>query len=318
VPVCCRCISLSVLINVAMVIIMDTILSQVTATMNDVDSSLRSDPSARAQHALDLLAKIFSEAGWQVRHPASDARAPHADLIARRGPASYAIEVKAGPEDRIDRLVPLWSQACLQASRVAGNHAPLAVVAAPRVAPKAAEQVLKFASEYAPDAAVGIIDFGGLRVFRGPHLEGMDSHESQPFFDRRSMASDSANLFSDLNQWMLKVLLAPSIPDKLLAAPRGRYQHLRGAGVAMAIGILARLVDVEGMVRVLDERHAQARADETRDQFLDERGLAAAGPTCKAEHLHAKSIFAPASASTTANSRRMNGLVKRRLPYSAR
>src|SRR6185503_13154473 len=36
----------------------------------------------------------------------------------------------------------------------------------------------------------------------------------------------------------------------------------------------------------LDERHAQPSADEARNQLLDERGLAAARPTGKAEDLH--------------------------------
>lgn len=224
--------------------------------MNDVQVRPRSDPGARAQRALDLLGKVFSEAGWQVRYPAPSARAPRADLIVRRGPASYAIEVKAAPEGRMDRLVPLWSQACLEASHVAGdNHAPLAVVAAPRVSSKAAEQILKFASEYAPDAAVGIIDFGGLRVFRGSHLEGMDSYESQASLDYRSRASDSANLFSDLNQWMLKVLLAPALPDKLLAAPRGGYRNASQLARAAKVSVMSayrllQLLEREGFLDV--------------------------------------------------------------------
>ncbi|MEP7344209.1 MAG: RpiR family transcriptional regulator, partial [Gemmatimonadaceae bacterium] len=44
-------------------------------------------------------------------------------------------------------------------------------------------------------------------------------------------------MFSDLNQWMLKVLLAPEIPNALLSAPRGRYstasQLARAANVSM-------------------------------------------------------------------------------------
>src|SRR3954451_20872585 len=69
-------------------------------------------------------------------------------------------------------------------------------------------------------------------------------------------------------------------------APRRSDEDLRAAGVAMAIRVLARLVDVERVVGVLDERHAQPSADEARDQLLDERGLAAARPTGKAEDLH--------------------------------
>jgi hypothetical protein len=33
------------------------------------------------------------------------------------------------------------------------------------------------------------------------------------------------HLFSDLNQWMLKVILAPELPEELLSAPRARYQN---------------------------------------------------------------------------------------------
>jgi hypothetical protein len=56
--------------------------------------------------------------------------------------------------------------------------------------------------------------------------------------------------------------------------------------MAVAVGILAGMVDVEGVVRVLDQRHAQPMAHEARDQLLDQRGLAAAGPAGKTEGFH--------------------------------
>src|SRR5688572_32988796 len=77
------------------------------------------------------------------------------------------------------------------------------------------------------------------------------------------------------------------------------------------------MVDVEGVVRVLDQRHAQSVLHEARDQLLDKRGLAAPRPASEAEGLHTEIIFTPASASTTASTRRTRGLAKRRLPYSA-
>ena len=88
----------------------------------------------------------------------------------------YAVEIKAAAEGHSDRLVPLLAQAVLQAQRVAGqNAAPLAIVAAPKIPRRAAEHVLRFAEEYAPDIAVGIVDFEGLRIFRGPRLEQFDA-----------------------------------------------------------------------------------------------------------------------------------------------
>jgi hypothetical protein len=41
---------------------------------------------------------------------------------------------------------------------------------------------------------------------------------------RRSVP-ESGQLFSDLNQRMLKVLLAPELPEGLLSAPRGQYRN---------------------------------------------------------------------------------------------
>src|SRR5260370_35143020 len=96
-------------------------------------------------------------------------------MIVRRPGVVYGVEVKAAVEGRGDRLVPLFAQAVLQSLRGAGKSAaPLAVVAAPKISQSAAEQVLEFAEHYAPDAAAGVIDSAGRRLFRGPHLEALN------------------------------------------------------------------------------------------------------------------------------------------------
>ena len=204
------------------------------------DSSPKSDVMRRQADAEELLGEAFKQAGWRVsRHPAG--RPGHRpDFVVRRPGASYAVELKVGAEGRSDRLIPLWSQACLQAARAAGEHAPLAVVAAPHIASRVAEHVLKFAEQYAPDAAAGVIDFAGFRLFRGPHLEPLNADAApKPPLDSR-VPKEQQNLFSDLNQWMLKVLLAPELPDALLSAPRGRYgnasQLARAANVSVMSG----------------------------------------------------------------------------------
>src|SRR5690606_20820140 len=70
-------------------------------------------------------------------------------------------------------------------------------------------------------------------------------------------------------------------------APGRSHQHLGTAGMAVAEGILARLVDIEGVVRVFDQRHFQVLLHEQRNQFFDQRGFAAAGISGKAENFHA-------------------------------
>jgi hypothetical protein len=198
----------------------------------------RSDADQRSRQVEAEVAKLFEKAGWRViRQPVSrDAHRP--DLLVSRKGVSYAVEIKAGTEGRSDRLIPLWSQACLQASHVAGNHAPLAVIAAPKIAPRVAEQILKFAEEYAPDAAAGVIDFGGLCLFRGPHLEELNA-ELSLLARPSSRSPEQGQLFSDLNQWMLKVLLAPELPDELLGGPRGRYRNASQLARAANVSVMS-------------------------------------------------------------------------------
>ncbi|MNV53763.1 hypothetical protein D3C71_1459220 [compost metagenome] len=62
--------------------------------------------------------------------------------------------------------------------------------------------------------------------------------------------------------------------------------HLERPGFAVAIGVLARMVDVKAMVRMLDHRHAQPPQPQLGDQLLDQRGLATARKAGKTDNLH--------------------------------
>jgi len=208
----------------------------------------KSDASQRGRSAESLLAALFEKAGWHVRlHPDGDAGC---DLVVRRKGTEYAVQVKAAAEGRADRLVPLFAQAVLQSSRAAGEKAaPLAVVAAPRISPRAAEQVMKFAERYAPDAGAGVIDFEGLAMFRGAHLDQMDERgKALPLSVRRSMP-ESGQFFSDLNQWMLKVLLARELPEALLSAPRGQYHNASQLARAANVSVMSAFRFVQQLQR---------------------------------------------------------------------
>jgi hypothetical protein len=136
--------------------------------------------------------------------------------------------------------VPLFAQAVLQAAHGASQKAaPLAVVAAPRVSRRAAEQVMAFAQRYAPDAAAGVIDFEGFAMFRGPDLEKLNAERKELPLSVRQSVPDSGALFSDLNQWMLKVLLAPELPGALLSAPRGRYRNASQLARAANVSVMS-------------------------------------------------------------------------------
>src|SRR5215208_4230157 len=194
--------------------------------MKNPDKLMISPATERGQRAEGLLAEIFEKAGWRVERQPKRQRS-ELDMIVRRSDGVvYAVEVKAAVEGRADRLLPLFSQAVLQSLHGAGQKAaPLAVVAAPKISQGAAKQILEFAERYAPDAAAGVIDFEGLRLFRGPHLEGLNAEAPRKSSIASKSPRVSGHLFSDLNQWMLKVLLASEIPENLLSAPRGQYRN---------------------------------------------------------------------------------------------
>lgn len=200
----------------------------------------RATAAERGRHAAAILAALFRRSGWKVVREPSVPTRPRPDLLISRPGASYMVEIEAAAEGRGDRLVPLWAQASLQAARSAGErHAPLAVVAAPRIAPSVADHVLEFAAEYAPNAAAGVIDFEGLRRFQGPHLESLSAAPPPPAPSSMSKRPGGQALFSDLNQWMLKVLLAPELPDSLLSAPRGRYRNASQLAAAASVSVMS-------------------------------------------------------------------------------
>ncbi len=197
------------------------------------------DPKMRGQRAESIVANAFRHAGWAVENePPHQHRRP--DLIVHRDGVVYAVEVKAASEGRGDRLVPLFAQAVLQSSQFASpKAAPLAIVAAPKIPATVVNQVLKFAADYAPNVALGVIDFEGLRLFRGHSLDLLNAPPPPlPSHAQRSKHS-AVNLFSDLNQWMLKVLLAPELPEALLGAPRAQYRNASQLAQAADVSVMS-------------------------------------------------------------------------------
>jgi hypothetical protein len=238
------------------------------------------DAVEREKSAESRLADMFKKAGWQVWPQPSDADARR-DLVVRRKGTEYAVEIKAAPEGRADRLVPLFAQAVLQAAHGARQRAaPLAVVAAPRVPRRAAEQVMAFAQRYAPDAAAGVIDFEGFAMFRGPLLEELNAEGKELPASVRQSVRDSGALFSDLNQWMLKVLLAPELPEALLSAPRGQYRNASQLARAANVSVMSAFRFVQQLERegYLHESFPYLRLVRREDLFSRWQALSLRSP----------------------------------------
>ncbi len=228
--------------------------------------------------ATSLLAETFRKGGWQVRAATEGAERT---LTLRRKGVEYAALVKSASEGRGDRLVPLFAQAVLQAAHAAGGKAvPLAIVSAPRISRRAAAQILAFAERYAPDTAAGVIDHHGFAAFRGTHLEGLNAEGAGASPSVRQTWRDSGALFSDLNQWMLKVLLAPELPDALLVAPRGQYRNATQLARAASVSVMSAFRFVQQLQRegYLHESSAPLRLVRRADLFRRWLALPARAP----------------------------------------
>jgi hypothetical protein len=147
---------------------------------------------------------------------------------------------------------------------------PIAVVAARHIPLSVAEQIQQFGRRYAPEVGVGIIDAEGFRSFAGAGLEGLDAKPHSRFVRHIASAKRLPDLFSDLNQWMLKILLGQHLPESLLSIPRQRIRNTSQladvARVSMmsASRLVSQLIN-EGYIDEHEDYLHVVRADDLRD-----------------------------------------------------
>lgn len=192
---------------------------------------------SRAKEAEYSVERLFQSNDWDVHIPSSQGHNA-ADLIVYKGRQRFVVEIKAIAEGRADRVIPLLSQAILEVQAYASdydNAQPLAVICVENASPSLVKQVDSFAKKFAQSVAIGIISENGRRHFQGYGLEELNAEQEEPRWFGNAQSSPLVNLFSDLNQWLLKVLLAPEIPDNLLQAPRQKYQS--GSELAAAANV---------------------------------------------------------------------------------
>jgi hypothetical protein len=236
-------------------------------------------PRDKEAQVESLVAEVFRRGGWKVRKK-PDVGDGKPDLIAEHAGRKYVIEIKRSSEGRKDRLIPLVSQAILQAQEWArhlpGHPVGVAIVVSSHIPESVAQQVKKFARRHAPDIAVGVMDLEGMRSFDGHGLEQFNSE--RPRARNAILPANrvpSPQLFSDLNQWMLKVVLAPSIPEPYLSAPRGRYYGASQLAEASAVSVMSafRFIEQFSKAGFLEEEHEGLRV--VRIEELMNRWLAA-------------------------------------------
>lgn len=192
-------------------------------------------PGASAQQH---VADFFRSNHWSVELPSDGSLG--AGLIIQRDKHRFIVEVKALSEGRPDRVLPMLSMAILQARAAAeqsGNALPLAIIFVPQASLSLVRHVEWFAGHYAKEVAVGIISGRGEQYFSGEALQPLNRLPQESSRSAAGRAPPAINLFSDLNQWMLKLLLARELPDGLLNAPKRQFRS--GSELAEAAQVSA-------------------------------------------------------------------------------
>jgi hypothetical protein len=195
-------------------------------------------PNRRLAPAEQYVADFFRAHHWFVEVP------PHvpngADLIIRRGQQRFVVEIKALSESRPDRVLPMLSMAILQAQAAAeefDNALPLAIVYVPEASPVLAKHVDSFAQRFAQDVPVGLVSGRGEQYFSGGAFQELNRLPEESRRSATARPQQAINLFSDLNQWMLKLLLAWELPEGLLNAPKKQFRN--GSELAEAARVSA-------------------------------------------------------------------------------
>jgi len=172
--------------------------------------------------------------------------------------------------------VPLLAEAILHAQAYARKlppARPLAIIASPHLSPAVVDQALEFQQAYASDVAVGFLDDRGFRVFRAPGLESLNSSFPE-IHQRKSPIPElkSYSLFSDLGQWMLKVILAQHIEPRFLRAPRLKIHN--ASELALAAGVsqvsasrLVRQLEAEGFLNSYADQLELVRVQDLLEEW---------------------------------------------------
>ena len=216
--------------------------------------------STRSEEFEQILASAFRKGGMRVKRPVSAVN-DGADLEFEKDGKKYLAQLKVSSEGRSDRLIPLLSQAILQAQTYAqqrGDASPIAVVAARHIPASVANQIQEFARRYATEVGVGVIDAEGLRSFIGFGLEALDAKPSGREDSEVARQPRRPDLFSDLNQWMLKILIGQRLPETLIAVPRDPVRNASQLASLAEVSIMS----ASRFVNLLSERKFLHRRDD--------------------------------------------------------
>src|SRR5258708_1850601 len=178
----------------------------------------QAESSLLERQLVERLAAAFRDAEWEV---SGDRKA---DLVVAHGPKRYVVELKVAREPRKAEAQGSFADAILRsksAARAIGGK-PLAIVGASHISDAMAAALRDYARDYADGCAHGLVDLRGRLELYGPGLSDVGLKSDALISKSPSKRSSPSRVdpFSDLGQWLLKVLLSRGLSEKHLTAPR--------------------------------------------------------------------------------------------------
>jgi len=189
--------------------------------------------------ARDAFRTLFEKAGgWRVTE---DIAAPDhvADLILSNDKGQkYVANLKTFNEGRADRVIALFAQALLEARAYAKRRKmrPAILIWVGSASPSLVKRLADFHREFADREPFAVLSADGMRYVRFPGLDISERPDQPARSYSRNQVGQPGLAFSDLNQWMLKLLLAIDIKQEHLIGAEVR-QYTTATDLARVAGV---------------------------------------------------------------------------------
>jgi hypothetical protein len=176
---------------------------------SSIDSGAHPEASLIERH----LAGALRAVGWSL-----SAGEPPAEFSVAKGAKRYPVLVRRAKDARRSIIQALIADAILR-GRASLRGEFVVVVAAPAISAAMARSIEQYVAEVAPKQPFGYVDERGLVRFHGLGLEAARGQPAKKA-PARPAPERPRDLFSDLNQWLLKVLAGRKVPPEMISVPR--------------------------------------------------------------------------------------------------
>lgn len=180
--------------------------------------------STTERRAIDAVRSLFQDTGWTVKEETTADRSEDLVLTNPHGRA-YHVVLKAFAEGRSDRVTPSFAQALLEARLRAKSEQlnPAVAIWVGTVTPHLVKRLVDFHRQYGGGEPLAVLSPHGVHHSDFPGVEA-DVKVAKKLSLHNLHAAPPRFVFSDMNQWLLKLLLVPDIRrEGLIAAPLARY-----------------------------------------------------------------------------------------------